>query len=184
MSDAAILVCPACQATLTPVTWKSIHLDVCSQGCHGIWFDYKELQAVESSDTLENLDAAFEGVFSKKPLKDTLNHNPDRICPRDKTLLERYEWNVGSGIVMDSCPDCHGIWLDAGELEGYAAYVKKFRQQPPEPPPEIAEKMAAIYHEARVRDRMYEDEATRQIVRWDIGLLDDLVRGLIKAVVP
>jgi len=36
-------------------------------------------------------------------------------CPKDATPLEssRYE----ADVKVDACPRCHGIWLDAGELE-------------------------------------------------------------------
>lgn len=36
-------------------------------------------------------------------------------CPIDhQTLVQRrYEWD----IVIDECPACHGVWLEAGELE-------------------------------------------------------------------
>ncbi len=36
-------------------------------------------------------------------------------CPRDGSALnsEKYEAN----IEVDSCPSCHGVWLDKGELE-------------------------------------------------------------------
>ena len=35
-------------------------------------------------------------------------------CPRDGAeLMER----LYGGVRVDTCPSCHGIWLDAGELE-------------------------------------------------------------------
>jgi hypothetical protein len=38
-----------------------------------------------------------------------------RPCPLDKTTMEKEV--VGGSIVIDRCPTCKGIWLDAGELE-------------------------------------------------------------------
>ena len=37
-----------------------------------------------------------------------------RICPVDGTSLECLTVNR---IEIDRCPTCHGVWLDAGELE-------------------------------------------------------------------
>ncbi len=38
----------------------------------------------------------------------------DRLCPVDSTQLRRIE---RSGVSVDACPSCRGIWLDRGELE-------------------------------------------------------------------
>ena|SRR5580765_3940643 len=40
---------------------------------------------------------------------------PDLVgCPRDGTELVQVE---RSGVLIDACPTCRGIWLDRGELE-------------------------------------------------------------------
>jgi uncharacterized protein len=38
----------------------------------------------------------------------------DRLCPVDSTQLRRIE---RSGVHVDACPSCRGIWLDRGELD-------------------------------------------------------------------
>jgi Zn-finger nucleic acid-binding protein len=38
----------------------------------------------------------------------------DRVCPVDSTELRRVE---RSGVQVDACPTCRGIWLDRGELD-------------------------------------------------------------------
>ena len=39
---------------------------------------------------------------------------PDRACPVDSTELRRVE---RSGVQVDACPTCRGVWLDRGELD-------------------------------------------------------------------
>ena len=39
--------CPACNTTMEEVTVEGITVDVCKQGCGGIWFDRFELQKVD-----------------------------------------------------------------------------------------------------------------------------------------
>jgi Zn-finger nucleic acid-binding protein len=36
------------------------------------------------------------------------------LCPTDGTELRRIE---RSGVHVDACPTCRGVWLDRGELE-------------------------------------------------------------------
>jgi Zn-finger nucleic acid-binding protein len=38
----------------------------------------------------------------------------DRLCPNDGTELRRLE---RSGVQVDACPSCRGVWLDRGELD-------------------------------------------------------------------
>ncbi len=38
-------------------------------------------------------------------------------CPRDATELLRVYSSFSKSVVVDSCPQCHGIWLDGGEFE-------------------------------------------------------------------
>ena len=37
-----------------------------------------------------------------------------RLCPMDQVSMEK---EVVIGLVIDRCPECKGVWLDAGELE-------------------------------------------------------------------
>jgi uncharacterized protein len=36
------------------------------------------------------------------------------LCPNDGTALRRLE---RSGVHVDACPSCRGVWLDRGELD-------------------------------------------------------------------
>ncbi len=45
-----------------------------------------------------------------------------RDCPADGTKLAK---EIAHGTIIDRCPTCQGVWLDAGELErlnGEVAY--------------------------------------------------------------
>src|SRR3982750_3349246 len=122
--------CPACQSALKPFRFHEIETDMCEKGC-GVWFDENEMKQVEESDTLENIDHAFPGQYIKQTAKPDPNA-PARKCPVHHTPMFNFEWNVGSGIVIDKCECCNGIWVDAGELEGYCKYLKDFYKHPPE----------------------------------------------------
>lgn len=115
--------CPVCSdKTLEPTTWHGLTVDVCP-GCHGIWCDFGEMKLLEESDTLDHVDEAFEGKFTMQPL-DTAMKAPERLCPVTAYPMERHEFGNGTRVVLDFCPDCGGTWLDAGELEGYTAYLQ------------------------------------------------------------
>ncbi|APX13581.1 zf-TFIIB domain-containing protein [Tateyamaria omphalii] len=73
-------------------------------------------------------------------------------CPIDGTQLVIAD---RSGVEIDYCPQCRGVWLDRGELdkiiERAAAYA------PPPPPPQADPQMSRGYDERDYDDRDYDD---------------------------
>jgi uncharacterized protein len=58
-----------------------------------------------------------------------------RVCPNDGTQMRQFQ---KKNVVIDQCPNCGGIFLDAGELEnlenaasGY--YANAYGAPPPQP---------------------------------------------------
>lgn len=43
-----------------------------------------------------------------------MSREEQRLCPVDGSMLVKL---IKSEIIVDECPQCQGIWLDAGELE-------------------------------------------------------------------
>ena len=53
--------------------------------------------------------------------KTLMNREPARTCPVDgSTLLKEHN----SEIIIDRCPTCKGVWLDAGEIEAIREAAK------------------------------------------------------------
>ncbi|MFN3653086.1 MAG: zf-TFIIB domain-containing protein [Armatimonadota bacterium] len=109
------MVCPACDRTLTEKTVGDLVVDVCDDGCGGIWFDRRELQKVDEQH--ESGGAALLDVHADPAVK--VDHSKRRSCPRcDRTVLMRRLFSPQSGVEVDECPGCAGFWLDLGELGG------------------------------------------------------------------
>lgn len=64
----------------------------------------------------ENLFIAEQERLKLEKLRKALAAAPPRgICPRDGETLVK---STHSGFTIDTCPTCHGVWLDKGELDG------------------------------------------------------------------
>jgi Zn-finger nucleic acid-binding protein len=173
--------CPVCQSALNPFRFHEIETDMCEKGC-GVWFDDGEMKRMEASDNLENIDQAFPGKYVKQISRPSLvKESPTRSCPVDNTLMSRYEWNQGSGIVLDKCETCHGVWMDAGELEGYCKFIKDFYKYPPELTPALREKIGKVRQQFEKEWDAEFDHAANVVVPWDLWFIDDLCRDLLKA---
>jgi uncharacterized protein len=63
------------------------------------------------------------------------NHEGPMACPVDGSTLVMSE---RSGIEIDYCPTCRGVWLDRGELDKIIERnnASQTLQQPASPPPQ------------------------------------------------
>ena len=55
-------------------------------------------------------------------------------CPKDETELARRVYEAD--IEVDECPACHGVWLDAGELEKIQETTERDYTEELETPPD------------------------------------------------
>ena len=40
-----------------------------------------------------------------------------QFCPKCGDQMQTFQYAVNSGVLLDRCPNRHGLWLDPGELE-------------------------------------------------------------------
>jgi len=104
--------CPACGAQLIAFGVEGLVVDVCRDGCGGIWFDNFELNKVdEAHEKLGEALIALDFNPSATVLRDK------RPCPKCTgiTMLQ-HKFNPDKAVIIDECPSCGGVWLDGGEL--------------------------------------------------------------------
>ena len=113
--------CPGCGSSLQTESFEGLQIDTCPT-CHGVWFDEGELgEFLKKTPTSLN---AFNEKHRAEPEKVSA---ASRLCPRCNTGLESYRYLYNSPIIIDSCPQCMGIFVGPGEItqiEGYAAASK------------------------------------------------------------
>ena len=108
--------CPACGRTLSQKTVGDLSVDVCEGGCGGIWFDHFELKKVD-----ETRESAGEALLdTERDPAITLDLSARRTCPKcaGDVVMMRHYTSGKRRVTIDECPQCGGIWLDAGELAG------------------------------------------------------------------
>jgi len=112
-------LCPHHQIPLEQATALGVQVDYCPLD-YGLWFDESELlQAKDEQDKdLRWLDLD----LWKDPVKFKLSRQ-HRLCPVDR--MPMYEVEYGdSGIKVDLCSLCHGVWLDRGEFKNIVMYLR------------------------------------------------------------
>lgn len=107
--------CPMCANPLAEIDIGSVLVDVCDQGCGGIWFDHRELKKL---DELKELDGEKLSHYQCQPGV-VVDHSKRLQCPRctTKVILMRHFFSVKKSVEVDECAKCGGFWLDHGELD-------------------------------------------------------------------
>ena len=100
------LTCPKCKIeTLSSYDSENVNFEFCDQ-CGGVWFDRNELaEYIELSQDIPEL------ADMRKDAKNT-----GLSCPKCDGILEELPFSSKSEFLVDRCPNCGGIFLDAGEL--------------------------------------------------------------------
>ncbi len=106
--------CPTCHLHSQSHDGGGCRLDVCRDGCGGIWFDAFELRKLDepneyTGDELLDLSRAAD-VTLDQTVRYKCPHCPDHV------VMMRHFFSAKRGVTVDECPECGGHWLDAGEL--------------------------------------------------------------------
>lgn len=110
-----IIICPACQKEMVQVFVEELNanVDICVNGCGGIYFDNREYQHCD--DKHECVDEIIEALKNKSFEK--VDDNLVRNCPVCGTQMVKNYSSTKKQIQIDECYECGGKFLDKGELE-------------------------------------------------------------------
>ena len=77
-----------------------------------MWFDHDELrEAKDAAD--ENLEWMDFEIWKHE---EEFRIQAGRACPRCAAAMGSLEYGA-TGVQVESCPTCRGVWLDAGDFE-------------------------------------------------------------------
>ena len=109
------LVCPACNKRMTKffIPSAKVNVDICMDGCGGIFFDNRELENFvgEGKDADKILQLFVGKTFTPADQKEK------RVCPVCGTDMVKNYVNQAPAVQIDECYRCGGKFLDHGELE-------------------------------------------------------------------
>lgn len=158
-----IIYCPACGKEMAKVFMpeQNINLDVCVNGCGGIYFDNREFQQFDERH--ENIDALIDAIKGKtfKLVDESLK----RTCPVCGATMVKNFSSIRKNIQIDECYSCGGKFLDNGELI-------KIRGEYETEADRSADFLKAVYSTAGL-DSPHEYRNNKPIA----NLFDSLIRG-------
>ncbi len=113
--------CPDCQSSLRQTDYRGIAIEECPE-CRGRWFDRDELRKAKdrTDDDLRWLD--FDPFGEEAAPFEVRSEG--RQCPRCVMAMSSITYET-SGVVIDKCGNCHGIWLNHGEFEKIVEHLEQ-----------------------------------------------------------
>ena len=109
-----IINCPACGKTMRKIyiPEENINIDICLDGCGGIFFDNREFDKFnESHEDISKIVDAYEGKQYTPS-----NEYSQRECPACGMKMVQNTTKVGGDVVIDECYGCGAKFLDHNEL--------------------------------------------------------------------
>ncbi len=105
--------CPACERFMVEEDFGQVHVDICKNGCKGIWFDWKELSKLNESH--EGVGKAMEDALNSPRVIDA--HRDPLKCPKCGIPMQTHKYSSAKEVTVDECYACGGFFLDSGELK-------------------------------------------------------------------
>lgn len=106
------MICPVCKSDMIVVEYNNIELDHCND-CHGVWFDSTELELLLKCMNIESQNMLLEDILKSAEVESS---EKKRKCPICSKKMKKTTIGERPGILVDFCPQGHGLWFDGGEL--------------------------------------------------------------------
>jgi Zn-finger nucleic acid-binding protein len=105
--------CPVCNKEMSQEDFSGVTVDICRNGCRGIYFDSGEVTKIKQQN-----DAMTEALKEALDAPQSIDINRGQIkCPRCGTPMQRHPHFEANDIIVDECYVCGGLFLDSGELK-------------------------------------------------------------------
>jgi uncharacterized protein len=104
-------VCVKCDSILDRGTFGGVEVDLCAT-CGGLWLDQGEIERLGALSTAE-IEALRRMLIPTPGQKPSASDLPSACVACTGKLKEV----VLGPIHVDFCSQCHGLWLDRGELD-------------------------------------------------------------------
>jgi Zn-finger nucleic acid-binding protein len=141
--------CPNCGDTMLAQQYEGMSIQTC-EGCGGEFVDAAALAAI-----IEKREARFdpeqvEALEDCRPVFGVPDEESGRTlsCPACDNTMKTLNYATDTGVFVDRCPVCGGVWLDSSELEQIQCLLERWQDEAPGQISSIADDLAAAREQA------------------------------------
>jgi len=110
--------CPKCNQPLNGVDYQGVHIETCPT-CGGDWLDAGQLGSIVEARKARFDEKACLAIAQAATITGvklvTLNRH--LTCPKCGGTTNPENYGDDTGLIIDKCSACGGVWLERGELE-------------------------------------------------------------------
>ncbi len=163
--------CPSCSERLEEIDYEGIRIETCPK-CGGEWLDATELGHVVAAREVrfdENERRAVAAAVKITPVN-IQDADRDLKCPKCAGRTDALNYGGDTGIVIDKCTCCAGIWLDGDELEKIQMVVEGWDDGLPDDLKEYGPRLRRVAEETEEKTRF---KASR------FGFINAIINGIL-----
>lgn len=167
------MTCPVDSSALEPVVLSpTITVHRCAECC-GIWVTFEAFRTLTTHFMIGKEDERLYDTheqFTKKQPDATVEkfHRGDDSrypCPEGHGMMSEHRYAGDSGVFIDQCPVCHGLWLDVHELAHIREHLTEAEEREA-----VARAYAKLINGTRAADE-YEREKALFLMRLPVLLI-------------
>jgi Zn-finger nucleic acid-binding protein len=156
---------------LNGIDYEGVHIETCPS-CGGDWLSAGELGNIVRARKRRFNEAECVAIANATKIKGVRLPTVDRhlTCPSCGSTTHPVNYGDDSGIIVDECAACHGIWLDRGELEKIEDVVEGWRDDLPDDMKKYGAKMSLIASD---------EDKKLQVQISHVHLINSLINGIV-----
>lgn len=145
--------CPNCQGQLSAITYEGIQVESCPS-CGGEWLEGDELGKIVRLRQQRFSKQEQQAIANAEPVTGIKLADADRdlTCPKCGGTTDALHYAMDTGIIIDRCTACHGLWLGGGELEKVQMLMEAWEARLPEDLAKLRPRMREIAAEVEAAD--------------------------------
>ncbi len=142
--------CPICVKPMKPASYEGCSIHTC-EGCGGEFVAGESLTAIVRVRQERFPESIVAEVATRVPEFGVFCEARGLACPACENPMRTLNYSGDSGVCVDRCERCNGIWLDHEELEKVQALLEHWQDHAPAKVREIAGRLENARAQAAAR---------------------------------
>lgn len=163
--------CPQCGSPLNTIDYEGIQIETCAD-CKGEWLDDEELKHVVQAREVRFDEEERRAIAAATGITgvEVAGVDRDLVCPKCGSRTDAINYGGDTGIIIDRCTMCHGVWLDGGELEHIQKLVEGWEDG-------LGDDLAK--HGTRLRQVAADVDARDDVNTSSLGFINVIINGIL-----
>ena len=163
--------CPKCHQPLTGIDYQGVHIETCP-ACGGDWLDSGELGSIVKARQQRFSKEEAVAVAQAAKITGTKITMLDRhlTCPKCGGATHPVNYGDDTGLIIDECANCNGMWLERGEIDKIEELVQGWDDELPDDLAKYGPKLRQVADEVN---------ATETVHISHIRLINTVINGIL-----